>query len=467
MTAHAGSAFRSRLLGEIVRLQEEAAGHPPHTPQADEAAIRAGGDFGQRLRERARQLPVAAEFDRAWRRARRGGTLIASGLILIPMLAGAAAGTAILDPAVPVSLPLALLALIGLNLASLLMWLLLQLGARRVAPGLGRGVQRLMDRWMRTSPAGAAGAPDGTRAMLQVLGGTAGRWLFGAAVHLAWLSFSLAALLALTVLLSTRAHTLVWETTLLSPDALQRWARALSVGPALLGVDGPETLPLEGADRAWAGWLLAAVLVYGVLPRLIALGACLALAWYRCSTLGRELSLPGYARLRARLMPDHRALGVIDPAPVAPDSRPPAPSVPPPTAGADGLRAFGLEYAVAPERLGSACRWLGLADDADSRRHVLAAAHEAAGVPLAILVRASATPDRGAEHFAVDVVRAAQAPVVLVLAQARQLEARGAAFSAQRLDDWRGFAARIGAGRVVRWNPDDALLSDSLARSEP
>ena len=46
-----------RLLMEWVRLREESAGHPPHTPDADARAIAAGGNFAQRPATRAPAPP--------------------------------------------------------------------------------------------------------------------------------------------------------------------------------------------------------------------------------------------------------------------------------------------------------------------------------------------------------------------------------------------------------------------------
>ena len=112
----------------------------------------------------------------------------------------------------------------------------------------------------------------------------------------------------------------MWESTLLSTEALQAWAEALSLGPALFGLAGADTLPLRGAlsdavREAWAIWLLAAVAVYGLLPRLGALLISAAMAWHSLTRDTRALHRPGYARLRERLMPDHQQ---VEPAAAAP-----------------------------------------------------------------------------------------------------------------------------------------------------
>ncbi len=438
-----------RLLTDLVRVREEADGFPPDTPQADDAARRDGGDFMRKVRVRAGHLPQTPELSRALARVLRAGVLAVGAICLLATLAGAGAAVAALGTAPPVSLPLLLASLVGLNLAMLLAWLLLMPVSARAAPGLGR-LARLL--WRRLAVAESTERRDPSLDALALLtGGRPGRWLLGSVAHLAWLCFALAALIATALLFSLKAYALAWTTTVLSPDALTTLARVLSAGPALLGVPGADTLPVVGdaAQRAregWGLWLLAAMFVYGVLPRLIASVACVVLAWRALRGLGSDASLPGFARLRARLAPDHIELGIRDPAPRAPALTPtPNASL----AGSGDTGALAVEWGepMTPPT-NPTLRWLGVVDDAASRAGVLAdlRAHPLARVLIA--VRATATPDRGTERFIADVVRAAGVPAELVLGDYVTLQARGDAARTQREADWQALARRTGVSGV-------------------
>ena len=450
-----------RLLMELVRLREESAGHPPHTPDADARAIAAGGDFAQRLAARAQALPESDARLRALRHLRRSALALVGIALTFSGIAGIAAASTTLGSRQPVSLPLLVCVLVGFNLLSLLLWLAIQPWSSRAAPGLGRLIRQLWTRWERHALASSKPAEPADSSALDAIrllaGGSSGRWLLGAVVHAAWLAFSLCALLTLAVLLSVRAYELAWETTLLSPQALAQWAHWMSLGPALLGATGPETLPVDGAldsgaREAWAVWLLAALVVYGVLPRLLALLACVALAMRALSNIGRDLTRPGYARLRTRLLPDHAGLGVVDPV----SERPSAPRqrVPRRAARGRGRLALGLEWA--PDEADAIesqwqCHWLGVADGAEQRRQLLDQLAQARTGRLIFVARATATPDRGNERFAVEAIDAAQVPAILVLAAFERLQARGNEATQRRLDEWQAFATRAGMDRVLPW----------------
>src|SRR5690606_4828228 len=113
------------------------------------------------------------------------------------------------------------------------------------------------------------------------------------------------ACLTMLAMLSGVRYTFNWETTLLSPDTFVWLARLLGWLPAKLGFpvpsddiirasDGLQVLPAY-AQAAWSGWLIGCVIVYGLLPRLIALAVSIYIGRRRLSTLTIDSSLPGYA----------------------------------------------------------------------------------------------------------------------------------------------------------------------------
>jgi hypothetical protein len=452
----ARSLLADRLLAEWVCRIEQDAGHPQACAAADAAAIRGGGDFGQRILARARALPDADAKLQAIRRMLRFATGLALLLSVLALLSGAAAASAALGATVPASLPLVLLAVVGTNLAMLLLWLLAQILGWRVAPGIGALLRLLSGLYARRSA-----ADSGSGALLQLLGTSAsGRWFAAVTVHAAWLGFALGALLALAVLLSVRAYELSWATTLLSERALGTWAQALSLGPALIGMDGAGTLPVDDLSaapvrQAWSWWLLAAVTVYGVLPRALALLLTALLLWRSLRAIGSDLARPGYARLRARLLPDHADLGIVDAAP--PEHEAQAATRLPPAGDRMHGRVHGLALEAdgatqAPALPGVDWIWLGAVDDSVTRGATLQRLRSEPVQALAICVRATLTPDRGIERYIRELIAAARAPTTLVLGALDRLHARGPERYAQRLQDWQALAARAGTA-VQRVEP--------------
>lgn len=439
--------FADRVIAELVRIREEAAGHPADCPAADEAARHAGGGLVQRIVVRAGALPGSDAQRRRLRRLLGGAAMAAMVLAVLAGLAGIAAAATALGAREPASLPLVLLVVVGANLLTLVLWMLLQFPRSRIAPGIGAVLLAL---WRRGIDRGRADGKPPPDALLRVLAsGNLARWSAASLVHLAWLSFAIGAVLALAVLLSVRAYALSWETTLLDAEALTAWARLLSVGPALLGVPGADRLPVVDAGdaaQAWSLWLVTAAIAYGVLPRAIALAASLAMLWRAQRALASDPSRPGFARLRTRLLPDHQALGTVDAAPpvdtVAP-RRQSATATPVLRGRVHGLCLESSDRG-APPLADVDWVWLGAVDDAGSRESALQRLRGERVEALAIRVRATMTPDRGIERFIGELAAAAPAPATLLLDDLDRLRARGADVHARRLDDWQRLADRNG-----------------------
>ncbi len=124
----------------------------------------------------------------------------------------------------------------------------------------------------------------------------------------------IAVLLTLLILLSTAHYQFIWATTLLAAERFVEFSRILGGLPAWLGFSGPTADIVRSSDRSsvlpaaaqaqWALWLIGLVLVYGLLPRLIALMLCAVRATCGLCRLRVDLQLPGLAALRSRLSPD-------------------------------------------------------------------------------------------------------------------------------------------------------------------
>jgi hypothetical protein len=452
------STHAERLLVEILCQREETAGHPLPEGLPDATAREQGGDLARRIRTRALNQPDAEADLREIGRVLAIGRGLAALLLLLTAIGGIVAAGAALGEGQSLSIPMILLTLVGVNLFMLLVWISLQVAGVR-APAW------LVTVWGAVARrAGGFAATHGTKGAgfeaIRVLAhGPGARWRLGAVLHGAWFTYTFAGLTTLALLLVVRRYDLSWQTTLLSAEGLRELATVLSIAPRLLGAPGPESLPLSGAlsaedHRGWAQWILLAVLAYGLVPRLFALAVCAALSVRTQPHWERELARPGYARLRVRLMPDRREAVVVDRDTTAPpaDTAASTPVVEPPPA--QTLHGVALEWPAAMREATIArWRWFGSADDADGRAATLSQLRSATVTGLVIVVRATATPDRGLQRFVAELVAAARAPAWLALGDLSSLEARGTAARELRLDDWRRLAVGAGAvGGLVEWH---------------
>ncbi|TDN45563.1 DUF2868 domain-containing protein [Azoarcus indigens] len=396
------SRLESRWLAEIVRRHEEASG-----PLEDSAALseaqQAPAGLEDRILTRARFLAERegwAQAPRQWlARARLASALAA----LLALVAGGGMAWGVLgDGSRSVNIVWALAGLLGVHVFSLMLWLVAMAAGPAAAPAgglLGRAWLRLLG-WLDRRP--EATAPLAALTGLSG-GGALARWGLGMLTHALWALALAAAALALLALLATRRYGFAWETTILPADVFVAFVDLLGRLPAALGFSVPDAATVvasgeaagagEAGRRAWSSWLLGCLLVYGLLPRLLLLAACAGL-WARArARLRLDLSLPGYARLRTRLLPEAERLGVRDPAPAA--------------AGRSGGRPHPLQgehaLAVAIE-LGEDLAWplpgwaqrdTARVDGREQRRACLRRCEQHPPSRLLAVVDARVTPDRG------------------------------------------------------------------------
>ncbi|MBU2012219.1 MAG: DUF2868 domain-containing protein, partial [Gammaproteobacteria bacterium] len=308
-------------LTEAVRLREEHAG-PLEDDEANRQARAQGGDLPVLIEQRALWLARRDGLVEALLHWRQGARLGGFALALLAVFTGAGLAFAALgDGQRPVNVFWALGSLLGLNLLTLLGWLLGLLFAGDSGGALGR-----LWLWLSEKLARDARAAQLAPALLSVLHQhRLGRWLLGVGVHGLWLLAMGSALLTLLALLATRRYGFVWETTILGESAFVGLTQALGALPALLGFSVPDAGQirasgalggdLEGARQLWAGWLVGVLLIYGVLPRLLLAGFSLW-RWRRGrAALKLDLNLPAYRLLRERLQPPSERLGISDAAP--------------------------------------------------------------------------------------------------------------------------------------------------------
>lgn len=315
------SRFERLWLTETIRLREQHAGLLDDA-DANRLAMQQGRDFNQRVEQRALYLAQRDGQAQAITHWQQGARLALIALMVVALITGAAMAVAALGRGEqPVNVFWALCSLLGLNLISLVGWML----SSRLLAGSGAVLGRFW-LWLSAKLARDAQVAQLMPALMlllqrqQLL-----RWGLGALSHGLWSLAMLASLLLLVMLLSTHRYGFVWQTTLLSADSFVGLTHALGSLPALFGFNQPEidairasgsqALSDASARQAWASWLLGVVLVYGLLPRLLLLAVCLWRGLKGLKQLQLDLTAPGFSELRNRLCPASERLGISDSAP--------------------------------------------------------------------------------------------------------------------------------------------------------
>ncbi|SSW71676.1 DUF2868 domain-containing protein [Achromobacter agilis] len=396
------SRLRAHWLAELVRLREAHWG-PLEDADAVRRARQLDADLPARILARAgllAQRERLAPLVDAWRRSAMG---ILVALFALAALSGAAAALGALgDGSRPVNVLWALGALLGLHALTFLLWLCSFLFRASAATGLGR-------LWLWATRKLARG-PDGAlvpQAFLNLLARAGAlRGLFGAISHLLWLTALCAALATLLAVLSTASYRFIWATTLLAPDTFVALTRAIGWLPAHLGFPMPDAAMVRASDGTqalsadaqvqWSVWLIGVLVVYGILPRLLAGTLCAASTLRALRGLRVDPALPGFSALRDRLEPPALSTGIDRP--VDPLHEPRVRAAPP--AGLDGRPVvLGLELPAdlewPPSDVPEAVQQAGNLDTREERNRVLDALAQAAATRLLIACDARQTPDRG------------------------------------------------------------------------
>ncbi|ENO87429.1 DUF2868 domain-containing protein [Thauera linaloolentis] len=448
-----------------------------HGALEDRAAIDAARSAAPEFEARVLHRALVLGAREGWRDAilRWHGRLrlaLAAGMVLALVLGFGAAAGVLGDGSRAVNVVWALGGLLGVNLFSLLLWGLATLlprsaaGARGgVAPG---GLSLRLLAFFDRSPEAA----DLPLALGSLLGrGRAASWGAGAVGHALWALALLGAAAGVLALLATRRYGFVWETTILPAGVFVWLTEALGSLPGLLGFPVPDAATVaasgdapmleEGGRRAWAGWLIGALLVYGAVPRAALALMCAGLWARRLHGLRLDLGRPAYARLRPLLLPDSERIGVRDPEPAV---------MPRPERHAARVEGVGAPALVALE-LGGDLAWPpavprgggeGRRGDAafdggrlDSREQRRAALARFAAQPprrLLIAVDPRRTPDRGNLGVIADLAdHAVEARVWALGADGKD--------GAGRLPLWRDGLARLGFA-------PDALILDAVAAGD-
>ena len=462
--------FTDRLLAEATRLHEEARGAPLDEPDADDAARAFAGDFESRVLLRAQRLSIAQPLRDAFHHLQAGiYAAFVIGLVAA-LAAGATAARVVLGAYAegPVNFFLALTALLGLHTVLLLVWLIfIVFRPGSAAIGLLGGlVLRLGGRLTRSLHKGPLELAAIQAAGSVFFSGGLSRWALGTISHCMWLAYLAGCLAALVLLLSTRQYDFAWETTILSEPVYVQMARLIALPVQALGFAGPDAAQIggsrwtgggavvAGAREAWGSLLIGCIVVYGLLPRGLALLISVAALLRARSRYRLDTSHLGFVRLHSRLMPLSRQTGIVDPDEANARGQPAGTDAVQWTAiratGPTGILGLEIDRPAGgwPPDLPAIEWWdLGFADNRADRRRILDEVAAAGDAPRAMLVVCSlaATPDRGTGAFVGALRRASPSPLVLLLTEGQRLRGRAQAEQVERrIEDWRRLA--VGAG---------------------
>ena len=372
---------------------------------------------------------------------------------------------------------------LGIQTVLLLLWVFLALFASRERTGgLAAWTVARLARLVATRAAGTeehanrAGTISSASAMSLVIRRRSrleartplARWGLGVVTNSMWTAFNLAGLAAALVLLGSRQYEFAWESTILGPDRYVAAIDTVAWLPRQLGFTAPDAAAIAASRfdptspdafptqsdelrAAWSGLLIGAIVAYGLLPRLLLTGLCLARRRAARRAAAVDVADPAVAALL------EAARTTTAPSTPPPDAQLPSASPLDRSSEAAG-RPVGTAAIVGLEIEPPAGGWppaldrelddLGLVSSGEDRRRVERNLATSTRRPISMVVvcAASATPDRGVGATIRGLAAAAGSPLLLVVSGGDRLRSRESrATTLQRLEDWKALAAGLGA----------------------
>jgi len=213
-----------------------------------------------------------------------------------------------------------LLALLGVNAVSMLIWLAFTVWPN--ADAQDDSWLMSLQTWLNQKFSQDSHA---LRAWHQGITNTGGQqWQLSVISHGLWLAFLSGTLVMAWLLLSTRQFDFIWETTILSGDTFVSISQWLTILPSLFGIALPTADHVvasrigefpddpDGLRILWSNLLLSSLALYGLLPRAIALLFSLFIRRRHWNTISPDVSTPYYYQLKMRLSPDTITEGIVD-----------------------------------------------------------------------------------------------------------------------------------------------------------
>ncbi len=478
------SDHEGRLIAEALRFHEAAGSPLGEDPRAETAARDATGDLEHKIIVHARNRETSRAMDEALQHLRSAMRIVFGLGTGEAFVAGIATALTSLTapPGTPINFHWALLGLLGVETAVLLLWIVYALASwgKTTSPSLG-GLVFAVGRWLARLLHRDAVQLAMVRAVAAVNArGPIAHWSFGTITHGLWFAFLVGALAMSLLLLSVKQVSFVWQTTILSEQSYLPTTEALAALPRLVGFSTPtaddirasrwtgQGTPPRRVSRAWAELLVASLILYGLVPRLLLFALC----WFKRSRAIRnfrlDLDLPEYQQLRERIMPSVRGKRIVDG-----DEEPVGDEGPgldaPAVIEFDGPVALvGLEIEIPadgwpPASVDVDWRDLGSVDSRDDRERAVGALKSSPPGLVLVAVSLLTSPDRGMGGFLEKLRRAGAAPIALLLTDGGRLAGRfRSGDAAQRIDDWRRLCtgAGIPPNRAIEFELLDPSASD-------
>lgn len=380
-------------------------------------------DFIQRLNTRAKRLIQENTLNDALQQP--GLQFIRASricLVLAVILGGLAASQAVSESST-LNIYWLLAVLLGFNMISLLLWIS---GITLNLQSLSSGIVAQLASWLpyrhKKDPTIASLASQAW--WESCLTGEVGKWRISVLTHKFWLTYLIAGMTLLILLMLAKQYNFIWGTTLLPDNSLPRLTQILGTPLEMMGLkipDDPQTvasrigMKKQSAETrtAWATFLIGALLVYGIFPRLLAFGLSLVMQKWSERRFRLDLYLPYYIELRQRLTAREVKAEVIDADPYA-GIKPVEVTLPPANVVIpSNAQAFGIELDSAthwPESV--TCR-LNIIDQ-DSHDEAIALIKNL-NSPLLLGVAAHRLPDRGVQRLIKELVDSSNGKPWLIL----------------------------------------------------
>ncbi len=443
--------YTARWLAESLRL------HESQQPVADLAVVSRlavlPGDAEQKILARASALDASQTLALEQKAQLGRERLALLALALLAIASGFVLAVGVLgDGRRAVNVIWALGGLLGVHALSFLVWMLIISRSGGRGGIVGRAWEWLVSRLTRN---GTARVVWLARVRLDTRAG-AQPWMLGAVSHWGWTGLFVGVLLGLLVSFSLRRYGFVWETTILPVGVFEALVSALAWLPSLIGFPVPDAELILASGEAmqvdavsaqtWSLWLIACVLCYGLVPRLLAWGLCQAKLRQCRARLRLYPGDAAYTSLVERLMRPSQRMGVADAAPAQIETAHLA--SPHQAAGQSLLVGVELDPARVPwpPALSPGVGDAGVVDSREQRRRVMSQVEASKPRRLLIACDPRLSPDRGSLSLIADLsVHAGECAVWLVEAMH--------VTDTDRLQHWLDALAQLGLG-------DDHVFQD-------
>lgn len=419
-------------------------------------------NFENRLWQRAQCLVQQHDLSLAMGRAAKLSRYAKTFALLVAALLGVLGIMYAVTDSHTINIYWLLLVLLGFNFISMLLWLAgivlnmegLTAGAlARLTSGLPAYLDNKTDAGGRTVKSTSRQADKAWLACH--FRGAVGKWQFSKITHQLWLTYLLAGLVFLVLLLMLRQYDFVWGTTLLSDSAFITLTDVLSAPLQTIGFATPsadqvqetrigalhngvtQTLSVEHRTH-WAQFLLGALLCFGIVPRLLFWSWSAIMCRYARRRFALDYYLPYYISLRQKLMPLASHGKIIDADTAQPVHTKVSVTTLPKVPMSHALPAECLWVAV---ELGDGITWppvsispdnnLGMVTDRESLMRIEQRIQLNNKPVIAVAVSSARTPDRGVQRTIASLMANSEQRWLVLLQGPEQV-----AVSATRLAAW-------------------------------